>query len=136
MYASKLAGQLKALLRSNAAHSLSVRATKEKEVLLNQLAIKAIRFYQQHISPRKGYCCAHNALHQNGSCSSWAISVIESQGALAMASEFGSRIAECAEANKELSEKKKENEEESQPCDKTCNTAEIGCCLLSSWPFN
>jgi putative component of membrane protein insertase Oxa1/YidC/SpoIIIJ protein YidD len=104
--------------------------------LLNQIAIKAIRLYQQYLSPRKGYCCAHNVLHQNGSCSSWAIEVIETKGALAMVSQFGSRMAECNEASKVLSAKKKENEEEVQPCDKSCTAADAGCCVLASWPFN
>ncbi|MCP5306772.1 MAG: membrane protein insertion efficiency factor YidD [Chromatiaceae bacterium] len=103
--------------------------------MLNQIAIKTIRLYQQHISPRKGYCCAHHVLHQNGSCSSWAIAAIESHGTLAMVSQFGARLAECNEASKELSAKKSENKEEAPPCDKACTATDAGCCILASWPF-
>ncbi len=101
--------------------------------MLNAIAIKIIRFYQRYLSPRKGYVCAHHALHNGGSCSFWAISVIESQGVLAMISQFGGRIAECSEASKRLSARKEENKKENQPCELLYGAAEVGCCIFSSW---
>ncbi|MCG8053812.1 MAG: membrane protein insertion efficiency factor YidD [Candidatus Thiodiazotropha endolucinida] len=100
--------------------------------MIDKLAIKAIRLYQQNISPRKGYCCAHNALHNDGSCSTWAISVIVEKGVLTMLSQLGSRFSECSEASKEINKKK--NKKESTTFSKSCDAGEIGCCALSYWP--
>ena len=103
------------------------------EVLINKIAIKAIHFYQKYLSPQKGYSCAHNALHGNGSCSSWAISLIESKGVLELASQFGARVSECNEASKKLSDKHKRKNNEESPADAACNSSDIGCCF-ASWP--
>ncbi|MBW9260849.1 MAG: membrane protein insertion efficiency factor YidD [Candidatus Thiodiazotropha sp. (ex. Lucinisca nassula)] len=68
--------------------------------MINQLAIKAIRLYQRHLSPRKGFCSAHHALNNNGSCSTWAIAMVETKGVLTMLSQLGSRFIECSDAKK------------------------------------
>lgn len=38
-----------------------------------QIALAAIHGYKRFISPHKGFLCAHNALHQNGSCSDFGL---------------------------------------------------------------
>ncbi|MBV2090505.1 MAG: membrane protein insertion efficiency factor YidD [Candidatus Thiodiazotropha sp. (ex Ctena orbiculata)] len=100
--------------------------------MINQLTIKAIRLYQRHLSPRKGFYCAHHALNNNGSCSSWAIAMVETKGVVTMLSQLGSRFSECSDARKKINEKK--SKEEITPCSKSCDAGEIGCCALSLWP--
>ena len=86
-----------------------------------------ILLYQKYISPRKGYCCAHNALHNNGSCSSWALNVVRSHGALSMFSQISTRFSECNEAHKEIKSKKNEGDK--------CNLlGDTACCCMSLLP--
>jgi len=40
---------------------------------VSTLAIEAIGLYRRHLSPRKGFRCAHNALHNHGSCSDFGL---------------------------------------------------------------
>lgn len=35
------------------------------------LAVALIDWYQAYLSPWKGFCCAHRALHGKSSCSEW-----------------------------------------------------------------
>lgn len=42
---------------------------------MSTLAIEAIGLYRRHLSPRKGFRCAHHALHQVGSCSDFGLRV-------------------------------------------------------------
>ena len=39
---------------------------------LDRIALAAIVAYQRHLSPRKGFCCAHRAQHGGLSCSEYA----------------------------------------------------------------
>lgn len=40
------------------------------------IAITMISFYQHHISPRKGYCCAYRVVHGGDSCSQYVKNVL------------------------------------------------------------
>lgn len=42
---------------------------------MTNIAVGAIEVYRRHLSPRKGYRCAHNALHHCGSCSDFGLRV-------------------------------------------------------------
>lgn len=42
---------------------------------MSALAIEAIGLYRRHLSPRKGFRCAHHALHNRGSCSDFGLRV-------------------------------------------------------------
>lgn len=42
----------------------------------SKIAILLIEFYQKHISPHKGFHCAHNFLHSQVSCSEYSRRVI------------------------------------------------------------
>lgn len=42
---------------------------------MSTLAIGAIGLYRRHLSPRKGFRCAHNVLHHHGSCSDFGLRV-------------------------------------------------------------
>ena len=44
------------------------------------LALRAIAFYQRHLSPRKGYCCALHATGAGRSCSAYGYRAIARGG--------------------------------------------------------
>ena len=43
-------------------------------------SLRAIRFYQRHLSPRKGFCCAHRGATGGDSCSAYGYRVIGRRG--------------------------------------------------------
>jgi putative component of membrane protein insertase Oxa1/YidC/SpoIIIJ protein YidD len=61
-------------------------------------AIRAIRIYQRHISPRKGFVCAHRVLHRGDSCSEHGRKLIESHGLIRGIRLLGNRFQECRQA--------------------------------------
>lgn len=65
---------------------------------LDGLALKGIRFYQRHVSPRKGFCCAHAALHGGEGCSAAVARIIREDGVLAGRGRIAARFAACREA--------------------------------------
>lgn len=60
-----------------------------------RLALAAIRFYQQSISPRKGWCCAHRLCHGGHSCSEWAKRAVARHGLRTGAHLARRRFARC-----------------------------------------
>ena len=49
---------------------------------MRRLLIAAIRFYQRHISPRKGFCCAYRAHTGRHSCSTLGLRAVRRYGAM------------------------------------------------------
>jgi putative component of membrane protein insertase Oxa1/YidC/SpoIIIJ protein YidD len=62
-------------------------------------AIVAIGLYQRHLSPRKGFRCAHRVLHGGESCSQHARARIASDGLIAGLSALRARLLSCREAS-------------------------------------
>ena len=55
------------------------RSTDQLEIQphgMKRLALLLISFYQRHLSPRKGYCCAYRTLHGGSSCSHFGFRAI------------------------------------------------------------
>jgi putative component of membrane protein insertase Oxa1/YidC/SpoIIIJ protein YidD len=102
--------------------------------IIDRAAENSILWYKNSISARKGYSCAHNVLHKNGSCSSWALNVIRTEGTVIMLSKLWSRFKACNEASKEISSKEKE--EEGSNGEACYNTGETACCCLSLFPWS
>jgi len=48
--------------------------------LLDRLALAAITAYQRHLSPHKGFCCAHRVQYGGPSCSEYARQELVSGG--------------------------------------------------------
>ena len=48
----------------------------EQPGLAARWALRAIRAYQRHLSPRKGFCCAHRGATGGDSCSAHGYRVI------------------------------------------------------------
>jgi putative component of membrane protein insertase Oxa1/YidC/SpoIIIJ protein YidD len=58
----------------------------------------AIRGYQRYISPYKGFCCAHRALHGGPGCSEAIRRIIEVNGVWNCWPRVRERFAQCREA--------------------------------------
>jgi putative component of membrane protein insertase Oxa1/YidC/SpoIIIJ protein YidD len=65
---------------------------------LARLGAFLITAYQRHISPHKGFRCAHRAAHGGLSCSAYAKHVLLRRGVVAAISRMRSRFAACAAA--------------------------------------
>jgi putative component of membrane protein insertase Oxa1/YidC/SpoIIIJ protein YidD len=62
----------------------------------------AIQTYQQHISPRKGFSCAHRRLYGEISCSEYFRQAVLEHGFSQAVPMFQQRLAECRQANLSL----------------------------------
>jgi putative component of membrane protein insertase Oxa1/YidC/SpoIIIJ protein YidD len=62
----------------------------------------AIRGYQRYLSPYKGFCCAHRALHGGPGCSEAVRRIIEARGIFHCWSQVRERFAQCREAARVL----------------------------------
>lgn len=69
---------------------------------VRQLAIRAIAGYQQHLSPLKGFSCAHRLLHGGVSCSQYTKQIIAQEGLAAAIHKSRQRFQECKQANQIL----------------------------------
>ena len=68
--------------------------------LANYLAIRAINTYQKHLSPRKGYCCAHRILYDGDSCSEHIKKLfIDNLDLISVIKQSHQRFAACKQAN-------------------------------------
>src|SRR4051812_39328631 len=70
--------------------------------LIDRLAIAAINGYQRHISPRKGYRCAHRKLHGEDSCSQYIKRAVELEGLGRALSLAPARFKACSAASRIL----------------------------------
>jgi putative component of membrane protein insertase Oxa1/YidC/SpoIIIJ protein YidD len=60
------------------------------------LALRAIRLYQRHLSPRKGYCCALHAAGGGRSCSAYGYRAIARGGLVQGLALLRRRLHKCA----------------------------------------
>lgn len=70
--------------------------------MVNSLAAGIIVGYQRYLSPHKGFCCAHRALHGGPSCSEFARRVVIRRGVGPLAALLRRRFARCAAAARRL----------------------------------
>lgn len=118
------------------------------------MAVAAIEYYQKNISPKKGYSCAHGALHNGPSCSSFSKAEIVNQGLFWGAISTIRRFHQCWQASKMLKIKqrhlafskekdfeqnknqgKKSKNDSTDDCLTKYFIGETACCLISLWPF-
>ena len=66
---------------------------------LDRATLRGIGFYQRHLSPRKGFCCAHAALHGGESCSAAVARIIREDGVLRGQPKIAAQFAACREAH-------------------------------------
>ena len=70
--------------------------------MLRRPALAAIRFYQRHLSPRKGYGCPHRLLYGGSGCSGVALRLIRRYGVWRGWLILQKRFARCAAARQQL----------------------------------
>jgi putative component of membrane protein insertase Oxa1/YidC/SpoIIIJ protein YidD len=62
----------------------------------------AIGQYQRHLSPRKGFTCAHRKLHGGASCSGYFRELVTTAGFTNAIQPFQQRLVDCRKANDQL----------------------------------
>ncbi len=70
--------------------------------LSRQISVAAITGYQKHISPHKGFACAHRVLYGDESCSQYIKRVIATKGLRKGLIMSRTRFQACREANQIL----------------------------------
>lgn len=66
---------------------------------LDALTLSGIRFYGRFLSPRKGFRCAHAALHGGESCSAAVARIVREDGAWSGRFRIAARFGECRAAH-------------------------------------
>lgn len=66
---------------------------------LDILTLFVIRLYQRRLSPRKGFRCAHAALHGGESCSAAVARIVREEGVFGGRSHIAARFGECRAAH-------------------------------------
>ncbi len=72
------------------------------DATVRELVISAIAGYQKHLSPLKGFSCAHRLLHGGVSCSQYTKQIIAQEGLAAALHKSQQRFQECKQANQIL----------------------------------
>lgn len=75
------------------------------------IAVRSINWYQERISPRKGFCCAYGVRWGRGTCSSIVKKAFATRGALFGAYMAVAQARRCYKASVALSEGSNENNE-------------------------
>jgi len=84
---------------------------------------EAIAVYQRYVSPRKGFRCAHRALHGRSSCSQYARRVLQRRGPGGLAPLLLRRFKRCGKAAKLMRERRvlgyeRQKRPDAQPAEK------------------
>ena len=99
------------------------------------IVINCIGGYQRFISPYKGFCCAHRALHDGASCSEWAKRAVKKVGVYGAFPLIIRRFKACNAAHQELKQlndsAEEENEKEKKDYNPFTDKENIGCCLTA-----
>jgi putative component of membrane protein insertase Oxa1/YidC/SpoIIIJ protein YidD len=83
---------------------------------LDRFALAAITAYQRHISPRKGFCCAHRVQHGGPSCSEYARQTLTGYGLWQTVPLLWSRLHACRKAARALmADRDDEDDERKKP---------------------
>ncbi|MEA5514999.1 membrane protein insertion efficiency factor YidD [Nodularia sp. UHCC 0506] len=82
--------------------------------LTRQVGVIAITGYQKHISPHKGFACAHRMLYGGESCSQYFKQVIIQDGFRAALTQSRERFQACKQANYILRTQAEKREPEPQ----------------------
>jgi putative component of membrane protein insertase Oxa1/YidC/SpoIIIJ protein YidD len=78
---------------ANVANRLGLRP------VLDLTTLTAVRRYQKHVSPYKGFSCAHRRLYGQESCSQYFRKMVATQGLAAAIPLFQQRLQDCHQAN-------------------------------------
>ena len=106
--------------------------------VVRQISVASINRYQKHISPRKGFSCAHRLLYGSESCSQYIKRVIAQEGLRVGLLKSRARFQACKQANQILrtqpDDKKRKRKkpfvnhrEQSSSTSSNCNDSSQGC---------
>jgi putative component of membrane protein insertase Oxa1/YidC/SpoIIIJ protein YidD len=73
----------------------------------------AIGLYQKHLSPRKGFRCAHSLEHGGPGCSGAVLQILETHGLFGGFRQIGERFISCEESAQQR--KEREKKQKNQP---------------------
>ncbi|MCC6136261.1 MAG: membrane protein insertion efficiency factor YidD [Candidatus Contendobacter sp.] len=82
---------------------------------VDRLALAAITAYQRHLSPRKGFCCAHRVQHGGPSCSEYARQTLIVYGLRQTAPLLRQRLLACREAARAFIAERDDKDERNKP---------------------
>jgi len=94
-----------------------------------RMLIALINFYQRFISPFKGFKCAHNAVHRQGSCSHSVKQLISQYGIIRALPMIRLRFKECGSAYSYIKDNRAAFNKE-LACDLGCDAGLDGCLNL------
>ena len=98
--------------------------------MLSRLALVGIAGYQRHLSPRKGYACAHRIRHGGTGCSGFAKQAIAEQGLIRALPLIRLRFAACRDAAKELRDAPARGEKKKDRWHDACHGCDCSGCDL------
>jgi uncharacterized protein len=88
---------------------------------MKTLALSAIRFYQAHISPYKGFCCAYSAHTGHASCSALGYRCIARFGLWRGIGVLRQRLTKCGVAHRRYSSRPLVMRKQAGFCDAGCD---------------
>ena len=100
-----------------------------------RLALWAIRLYQRHLSPRKGFSCAYRIVTGGASCSAHGYRVIQRHGLSLGLPLLRRRLARCGDIHRATLNTHnpmlhyQRGECDILPCDGCCKGASLGQCM-------
>jgi hypothetical protein len=85
----------------------------------------SIKFYQKFISPHKGFVCACNVLHKNGSCSKHIMDIVKTRPILHWNQLIRQQFSVCKQANTTLINERKKDKN-NRCSDFSCDALDCG----------
>jgi putative component of membrane protein insertase Oxa1/YidC/SpoIIIJ protein YidD len=102
---------------------------------VDRLALAAITAYQRHISPRKGFCCAHRVQHGGPSCSEYARQTLIVYGLRQTMPLLRQRLRACRAAARALMADRDDEDERKKPWWRVLDCLDIfGACDAGCLP--
>ncbi len=98
-----------------------------------KLAINMICYYQKHISPYKGFCCAQHALTGEPSCSEFTKRAIEQHGLLRSMPFIRQQFINCKKSMQELKRDIKKEWKDANCTELTHCGGDTAACCCSVW---
>lgn len=95
------------------------------EEAMKKIALLSIRFYQNFISPRKGFRCAYGVVNDTYGCSGHVKEIIDAHGLLKGIPLIKNQFKQCKQASIELKKRKNNPKKKSRKC----NDVVSNCCI-------
>lgn len=99
---------------------------------------RLLGWYRRHISPHKGFCCAHAVYHQGPSCSHAVEAILCDDGLWRGWPKIRARLRDCRTAAMELRQRKpapKAGTAHSRACDRLDIATDACSCVPDSCDF-